>query len=92
MVRPNKKRKIIFAPEVVYYKPAGVPLRNLKEINLNLDELEAIRLCDYKGLKQEEAADKMKVSQSTLFRILKKGRKKISRALIEGKAIKVKVK
>ncbi|PIQ98493.1 MAG: hypothetical protein COV64_01000, partial [Candidatus Nealsonbacteria bacterium CG11_big_fil_rev_8_21_14_0_20_39_9] len=53
------------------------------------DELEALRLCDLENLEQTEAAKKMKVSQSTLQRILTSAHKKIAEALIEGKAIKI---
>lgn len=89
MVRPFKKRLIRFRPDVVYFKPQGIPLRALEEIDLGIDELEAIRLCDYEELEQKEAAERMKVSQSTLQRILTSGRNKIAEALIRGKAIKI---
>ena len=61
----------------------------LEEVGLNLDELEALRLCDLKNLDQLEAAKKMKVSRSTLQRILMSARKKIAEALIKGKAIRI---
>jgi uncharacterized protein len=89
MVRPNRNRTIRFNPDVTYYKPAGVPMRELEEEVLGMDEIEAIRLCDEQGMKQEEASNKMKISQSTLFRILKNARKKIANALIKGKAIRI---
>ena len=89
MVRPNKNRMIKFNPNIIYYKPAGVPMRELEEEVLGMDEIEAIRLCDNKGMKQEQAAITMKISQSTLFRILKTARKKIANALIKGKAIRI---
>jgi len=56
---------------------------------LSLDEIEALRLCDLEGLDQVEAAKKMKISQATLCRILTSARKKVTEALIEGKAIKI---
>jgi len=89
MVRPIKPRKILFNPDVVYFKPRAIPLSMLEEVNLNIDELEALRLCDYKNLEQFEAAKKMKISQSTLQRILTSARKKVAEALVEGKAIKI---
>ena len=89
MVRPNRHRRISFNPNVTYYKPAGVPMRELEEEVLRMDEVEAVRLCDSEGLKQEEAASKMNISQPTLFRILKNARKKIANALIKGKAIRI---
>jgi len=92
MVRPIKPRRVFFDPNVVYFKPRAVPLSLLEEVDLGIDELEALRLCDYKNLEQTEAAKKMKVSQSTLQRILTSARKKVTEALIEGKAIKIRKK
>ena len=89
MVRPFKRRFIGFNPDVVYFKPRAVPLSLLEEVDLGVDELEALRLCDYKNLEQTEAAEKMKISQSTLQRILTSARQKVAEALIEGKAIKI---
>ncbi len=90
MVRPIKPRKVIFDPNVTYFKPRAVPLSELEEIDLRADELEALRFCDFKGLDQVEAAKKMKISQSTLQRILSSARKKVAEALTEGKAIRLK--
>jgi len=89
MSRPKKPRKILFDPEATYFKPRAVPLSMIEEINLSLDELEALRLCDLKRIEQKEAAEKMKISQSTLSRILLSARRKVAQALIEGKAIKI---
>jgi len=72
-----------------YFKPCGVPMRNLQMNELDLDELEAIHLCDYEELTQAEAAEKMKISSSTLQRLLYAGRKKIIDALYTSKAIKI---
>ena len=89
MARPIKPRRVFFDPDVVYFKPRAVPLSMLEEVDLGRDELEALRLCDLKDLEQKEAAKKMKVSQSTLQRILTSARKKVAEALIDGKAIKI---
>ena len=72
-----------------YFKPHGIPMRELQINELELDELEAIHLCDYEGLNQAEAAKKMKISSSTLQRLLYSGRKKIIDALYTSKAIKL---
>ena len=77
-------------PAVDYLKPRGIPLRDLKVARLKIEELEAIRLVDLKGMEQEEAANKMKISRRTLARELKSGRKKIADALLNGKAIEIK--
>lgn len=89
MVRPVKRRLIRFNPNVRYFKPRGIPLRMLKEIELSRDELESLRLCDFKRIDQIEAAEKMGISQSTLQRILTSAREKTAEALIKGKAIKI---
>ena len=89
MARKIKPRQVNFIPEIVYFKPRGVSLSSLKEVGLTVDELEAIRLADFEGLDQIDAAKKMKISQSTLQRILIKAHKKIAEALVLGKAIKV---
>ena len=90
MVRPRKRRRVEFIPEVVYFKPRGVSLSRLNEVILTVDELEAIRLVDKEGLGQLKAAKKMKVSQPTLARILSLARKKVAGGLVGGKAIKIK--
>jgi len=76
-------------PEITYFKPAGIPLRNLPEVILNFDELEALRLAELEDLDQESAAKKMKISRITFQRILHRAHKKIAESLIFGKAIKI---
>jgi len=92
MARPIKPRRVLFDPNVTYFKPRAVPLSMLEEMDLGVDELEALRLCDFKNLDQITAAKKMKISQSTLQRILTSARKKVTEALIKGKAIKIRKK
>jgi predicted DNA-binding protein (UPF0251 family) len=75
-------------PEVTYFKPAGIPMRDLDEVVLTIEEVEAIRLKDREGLMQEEAALQMQISRATFQRILTEARKKVSDALIGGKAIR----
>ena len=89
MVRPTRTRRIFFQPDVTYFKPVGIPMANLNETVLGLDELEAIRLIDSEKMEQHKAGEKMKVSQSTLSRLLRTGRKKLADAIINGQAIKI---
>ncbi len=89
MARPRLFRRVRFNPNVTYFKPRGIPLRELEEVILHVDEYEAVRLKDLEGLEQEEAAKKMKISQPTFNRLLASARKKVSKALVEGKAIKI---
>jgi len=89
MVRPIKPRRVQFDPKAVYFKPRALPLSTLEEVELNLDEMEALRLCELEELDQVEAAKEMQISQSTLQRLLSSAHKKITDALINGKAIKI---
>ncbi|ACL70576.1 DUF134 domain-containing protein [Halothermothrix orenii] len=88
MARPPKERRVEYIPEIRYFKPAGIPARDIKEVNLSIEEVEAIRLKDLEGLTQEECARKMEVSRPTFQRVLTGAREKIARALIEGKALR----
>jgi predicted DNA-binding protein (UPF0251 family) len=74
---------------VYYFKPRGIPLVDLEEVSVRLDELEAIRLADYEGLYHEDAAQKMKISRATFGRILDEARRKVAEAIIKGKALKI---
>jgi len=60
-------------------------------IELTTEEIEALRLKNIEELDQVEAAKKMSTSQSTFQRILCSAYKKVSNALINGKAIKIKL-
>lgn len=72
-----------------FYKPRAVPLAALEIVNLGQDELEAMRLCDYEGLDQEEAAKRMNVSRGTIQRLVYSGRKKMLDAIINTKALRI---
>jgi predicted DNA-binding protein (UPF0251 family) len=89
MSRPKKCRCINCTPGSYYFKPRGIPLINLEEVTLTIDELEAIRLADYEGLYHEEAAKQMNISRATFGRILVGARHKTSGAIIHGKALKI---
>lgn len=88
-MRPRLCRRIRFNPNVVYFKPQGVPMCSLNFVELTLEEVEALRLKNIQKLDQVEAAEKMKTSQSTFQRILSSAYEKVSDALINGKAIKI---
>ena len=69
------------------FKPTGTSLVKLKQITLFRDELEALKLCDYEGLFQEQAGEKMGVSRGTVQRILTSARRKTAEALATGAAL-----
>ncbi len=87
MARPPIERAVGGVPRVTLFKPAGVPARELDQLPLAVDELEAIRLVDLDGLSHEEAAAAMGVSRQTVGRVLERGRAKVAEALVGGKAI-----
>jgi uncharacterized protein len=89
MSRPKKCRCINCTPNTSYFKPKGIPIFQLEEVSLSLDELEAIRLADYEGHYHEEAATKMKVSRATFGKILNKARNKVAEAIVDGKALRI---
>lgn len=61
----------------------------MEVIEVTPEEAEALRLKNIKNLDQTEAARQMNISQSTFQRILTSAYKKVSEALIFGKAIKI---
>jgi len=89
MARPIKCRRVACDPGAVYYKPQGIPLFELEEIVLQLDEVEALRLADLDGLYQADAALKMGVSRQTFGNIISKAHTKVATALLEGKALRI---
>lgn len=64
-------------------------MRNLKVVELELDEVEALRLKNVEGLNQAEGAKEMGVSQSTFQRILGMASGKMVKAIVGGMAIKI---
>jgi len=87
--RPFKCRRIAYMPGITYFKPAGIPLGELEEVILSLEEAEALRLKELEGLEQEKGAEKMNVSRPTFQRILASARQKVADAVLNGKAIRI---
>lgn len=69
------------------FKPIGVSLMEVEKNIIELDEFEAVRICDLEGKSQIEASEMMSVSRGTIQRLLQKGRAKIVDALLNSKAI-----
>lgn len=89
MPRPKLCRRILFDPNITYFKPQGVPMRELEVVELEQEEVEAYRLRYIENLEQKEGAERMSTSQSTFQRILVSAQRKIADALVNGKAIKI---
>jgi predicted DNA-binding protein (UPF0251 family) len=89
MPRPCKCRYINADAQFFCFKPRGIPFDGLEVVELGLDELEAIRLADFVGLYQTDAATQMGVSQATFGRVLASAHRKIADAVINGKALTI---
>ena len=87
MPRPKRPRCISSHPTIREFRPHGV--REQGEISLSLEEFEVIRIIDFEGLDQSQAAEMMNVSRQTVGRILKTGRYKLSNALVTPLRLKV---
>ena len=89
MVRPLCPRHIAHRPPANYFKPAGIPLCELQEVELGADEMEALRLADVEDLYHTEAAKRMKVSRQTFDRIVRRAHAKVADALVHRRALRV---
>jgi predicted DNA-binding protein (UPF0251 family) len=87
--KAKKHRWVCCEPSVSFFKPRGIPLTELKEACLTVEELEAVRLKDLEGLDQEPTAAKMGISQPTLHRTVMSAHRKIADALVNGKALRI---
>lgn len=85
-----KPRFIGMKPNFMAFLPCEqikLPLSLRNPIILNFDEFEALRLVDYEGLTQEEAAKRMGISRGTVWRCINSARKKLASMLIEGREL-----
>ena len=89
MARPRHCRRIGHKPDSVRFKPQGIPARELEEVSLQFDELEALRLKDVLQQDQKIAAESMHISQPTFHRLLKDARQKIATAIVLGKSLRI---
>ena len=87
MPRPRKRRRCKRFDGDRVMKPRGIPMTDVEIIRLELDELEAMRLCDVERYEQAAAGEKMRVSRGTVQRLLKSGREKTVRAILESAAL-----
>ena len=89
MWRFKCQKKISFEPVETFFKPQWVPLRDLQNVDVNLDELEALRLFEIEWLNMKKGAEYMDISDTTFHRLVRSWSKKIVSALINGYAIKI---
>ncbi len=89
MARPTKCRHVEALPGVTFFKPRGVPLTDLNEVQLTLEGYDALRLVDIEGLNQSDSATRMGVSRQTFGRILSSARQTVARAVVQGMALRI---
>lgn len=89
MPRPRSQKFINFKPSATFFKPRGVPMRDLEIVRLSHEEVEALRLKNMENLCQHGCACQMNTSQSTVQRLLSSAYSKITQAIIEGKALEI---
>jgi len=89
MARPEKDRKVFEPPAFKNFKPAGIKKTMLTSVSLTLDEYEALRLADLKGMEHSHAAEEMSISRPTFTRLISKARQKVADMIINGKLLQI---
>ena len=89
MPRRKRHRLVTKEPTVSVYKPAGIPAKELEEILITIDEFEALRLADFKGMSQRDASAEMHISQPTFNRVLSSARHKVATGLVQGLVLRI---
>jgi predicted DNA-binding protein (UPF0251 family) len=87
--RPHNCRRVAGEPAASIFKPVGIPVRELEQVVMTLDEFEALRLADLDRCYQQQAAEQMHVSRPTFSRIVESARHKVADALVHGKALRI---
>jgi|GEM_PF-844174 predicted DNA-binding protein (UPF0251 family) len=87
MPRPKLFRTIQSPPPIDGFNPSGAEQKG--EVVLSFEEYESVRLIDFEGLDQSQAADRMGISRQTFGRVLKSARFIIAKALVMGFQLKV---
>jgi predicted DNA-binding protein (UPF0251 family) len=89
MPRPKRHRRLQNPPVGYGFRPLRKNLDEEIGVQLLFEEYESLRLADYKGLTQEEAALEMNVSRPTFTRIYESARNKMAKALVENITLNV---
>lgn len=84
MSRPAKPRFVCRMPKFGRFSPGETADG---EIVLTVDEYEVIRLMDLENNTQESCAKQMHVARTTVQGIYETARRKLARAIVEGKTI-----
>lgn len=92
-MQKGRRKKIRFIqgmPKTVQFSPRGKAGRP-DEVELKIDQFEAIKLADFLGYDQSEGAELMGISRPSFGRILRQARKIMADALVNGKIIRIRI-
>ena len=84
MPRRKRQRRLLAPPSIKGFSVFGSKKRT-EQVVLYFEEYESIKLLDFDGLTQEEAAVHMDVSRPTLTRVYEAARNKVAKAMVEGR-------
>ena len=88
MPRKVKCRKVCHYPQTLEFLPQNNNAE-LEPIVLTVDEYEAIRLIDRRGMSQEQCAAFMQIARTTVQRIYETARKKLADFVVEGRPLRI---
>jgi len=89
MPRPRKWRKVCCLPERNQFGPLNTQINQEHFITMSVDEYETIRLIDLEGFMQEECANHMNISRTTVQGIYNEARRKLAESVVNGKVLKI---
>ena len=85
MARPTRCRRICMEPAHSRFRPEGIPTD--ENVNMTLDEYEAIRLIDLNKCTHEQCARQMGISRTTVTEIYESARYKLADSVVHGKIL-----
>lgn len=88
MPRRVKCRKVCHYPQTLEFLPQNNNAEQ-EPIVLTVDEYEAIRLIDRRGMSQEQCAAFMQIARTTVQRIYETARKKLADFVVEGRPLRI---
>lgn len=89
MSRPAKNRMVVAMPKYTLFAAVDSNSTGSEKIIMSVEEYEAFRLIDGEKMTQDECAEKMCVSRTTVQRIYKNARTKIAKMLVSGATLKI---
>lgn len=89
MPRPKKWRTVCCLPDRKRFGPLDTTEDVIGTVNMTVDEYETIRLIDLEGLTQEECADQMEISRTTVQGIYDEARRKLAESLVQGNVLQI---